>query len=183
MFCSAGRRRWWQPTPVFLPGESCGRRSLVGCCPWGRTESDTTEQLSSSSSSSSAGQWSLSRLLSSVLTEESAIDRMETNGPGCVPIKFICKNSSQLELPVCWPLPWNNCLQLSLGCDSTLQSPGEQLKKKKHPQSFPTITESFWSRVQALTYIFKASHEILVGKQDGEPLSLILKQWLSKYSP
>ena len=56
-------------------------------------------------------------------------------------------------------------------------------KKKKHPQSFPTITESFWSRVQALTYIFKASHEILVGKQDGEPLSLILKQWLSKYSP
>ena len=36
-------RRKWQPTPVFLPGESCGQRSLVGCCPWGRTESDTTE--------------------------------------------------------------------------------------------------------------------------------------------
>jgi len=33
----------WQPTPVFLPGESHGRRSLVGCSPWGRTESDTTE--------------------------------------------------------------------------------------------------------------------------------------------
>ena len=31
-------------------GESCGQRSLVGCCPWGRTESDTTERLSSSSS-------------------------------------------------------------------------------------------------------------------------------------
>ena len=31
------------PTPVFLPGESQGRRSLVGCCLWGRTESDTTE--------------------------------------------------------------------------------------------------------------------------------------------
>ena len=28
-------RRRWQPTPVFLPGESQGRRSLVGCCPWG----------------------------------------------------------------------------------------------------------------------------------------------------
>ena len=37
------RRRKWQPTPVFLPGESQGRRSLVGCCLWGRTESDTTE--------------------------------------------------------------------------------------------------------------------------------------------
>ena len=30
-------------TPVFLPGESQGQGSLVGCCVWGRTESDTTE--------------------------------------------------------------------------------------------------------------------------------------------
>ena len=36
-------RRKWQPTPVFLPGESQGRRSLVGFRLWGRTESDTTE--------------------------------------------------------------------------------------------------------------------------------------------
>ena len=36
-------RRKWQPTPVFLPGESQGRVSLVGCRLWGRTESDTTE--------------------------------------------------------------------------------------------------------------------------------------------
>ena len=35
-------RRKWQPTPVFLPGESQGRGSLVGCRLWGRTESDTT---------------------------------------------------------------------------------------------------------------------------------------------
>ena len=33
----------WQPTPVFLPGESQGWGSLVGCCLWGRTELDTTE--------------------------------------------------------------------------------------------------------------------------------------------
>ena len=38
-------RRQWQPTPVFLPRESHGRRSLVGYCPWGRKESETTEQL------------------------------------------------------------------------------------------------------------------------------------------
>ena len=43
-------RREWQPTPVFLPGESQGRGSLVGCRLWGRTESDTTERLSSSRS-------------------------------------------------------------------------------------------------------------------------------------
>ena len=36
-------RRAWQPTPVFLPGESHGQRSLVGCSPWGPKESDTTE--------------------------------------------------------------------------------------------------------------------------------------------
>ena len=36
-------RRKWQPTPVFLPGESQGQRSLVGGCLWGCTESDTTE--------------------------------------------------------------------------------------------------------------------------------------------
>ena len=36
-------RRKWHPAPVFLPGESQGRRSLVGCRLCGRTESDTTE--------------------------------------------------------------------------------------------------------------------------------------------
>ena len=39
------RRRQWQPTPVLLPGKSHGWRSLVGCSPWGRKESDTTERL------------------------------------------------------------------------------------------------------------------------------------------
>ena len=38
-------RRWWHPTPVLLPGKSHGRRSLVGCSPWGRWGSDTTEWL------------------------------------------------------------------------------------------------------------------------------------------
>ena len=38
-------RRKWHPTPVFLPGESQGRQSLVGCSPWGCWELDTTERL------------------------------------------------------------------------------------------------------------------------------------------
>ena len=38
-------RRRWHPTPVFLPGKSHGQRSLIGCSPWGREESDTTEWL------------------------------------------------------------------------------------------------------------------------------------------
>ena len=36
-------RRKWQPTPVFLPGASQGRGSLLGCHLWGRTELDMTE--------------------------------------------------------------------------------------------------------------------------------------------
>ena len=38
-------RRQWQPTPALLPGKSQGRRSLVGCSPWGREELDMTERL------------------------------------------------------------------------------------------------------------------------------------------
>ena len=38
-------RGQWHPTPVLLPGKSHGRRSLVGCSPWGCEESDTTEWL------------------------------------------------------------------------------------------------------------------------------------------
>ena len=38
-------RRQWQPTPVLLPGKSHGWRSVVGCNPWGRKESDMTERL------------------------------------------------------------------------------------------------------------------------------------------
>ena len=38
-------RRAWQPTPVFLPGESHGQRSLAGYSPWGQKQSNTTEWL------------------------------------------------------------------------------------------------------------------------------------------
>ena len=36
-------RREWKPTPVFLPGESHGQKTLVGYSPWSHKESDTTE--------------------------------------------------------------------------------------------------------------------------------------------
>ena len=43
--CSSGEGVQWHPTPVLLPGKSHGRRSLVGCSPWGQEDSDTTERL------------------------------------------------------------------------------------------------------------------------------------------
>ena len=49
-------RRQWQPTPAFLPGKSYGQRSLVGCSPWGRYESDTTEWFHSHFSLSCIGE-------------------------------------------------------------------------------------------------------------------------------
>ena len=45
-------RRKWQPTPLFLPGESHGQRNLEGYSPWSCKESDTTEQLSTHSTHS-----------------------------------------------------------------------------------------------------------------------------------
>ena len=45
MFSFTFGRRQWHPSPVLLPGKSHGWRSLVGCSPWGREESDTTERL------------------------------------------------------------------------------------------------------------------------------------------
>ena len=46
----------WHPTPVLLPGKSRGRKSLVGCSPWGRLESDMTERLGFHFSLSCIGQ-------------------------------------------------------------------------------------------------------------------------------
>ena len=43
LWIAGSGRREWQPTPELWPRESCGQRSLVGCCPQGHTESDTTE--------------------------------------------------------------------------------------------------------------------------------------------
>ena len=61
------RRRQWHPTPVLLPGESHGWRSLVGCGPWGREESDTTERLRFHFSLSRTGEGNVNPLQCSCL--------------------------------------------------------------------------------------------------------------------
>ena len=60
-------RRRWHPTPVLLPGKSHGWRSLVGCSPWGREESDATERLHFHFSLSCIGKWNGSLLQCSCL--------------------------------------------------------------------------------------------------------------------
>ena len=60
-------RRQWHPTPVLLAGKSHGWRSLVGCSPWGRQESDTTERLDFDFSLSCTGEGNGNPLQSSCL--------------------------------------------------------------------------------------------------------------------
>ena len=54
LFTSMHWRRQWQPTPVFLPGESQGRGTLVGCCLWGRTVGHDWSDLAAVAAASSA---------------------------------------------------------------------------------------------------------------------------------
>ena len=61
------RRRRWHLTPVLLPGKSHGRRSLVGCSPWGCEELDMTERLPFHFSLSCAGEGNGSPLQCSCL--------------------------------------------------------------------------------------------------------------------
>ena len=62
-----GLEKAMAPTPVLLPGKSHGRRSLVGCSPWGCEESDMTEQLHSHFSLSCTGEGNGNRLHCSCL--------------------------------------------------------------------------------------------------------------------
>ena len=82
-------RREWQPTPVFLPGESQGRGSLVGCRLWGRTESDTTEAMQQQGKHEVVKHWVEQALLTQGVTvrggSRTALELPRPEGPaGCV---------------------------------------------------------------------------------------------------
>jgi len=72
-------RRKWQPTPVFLPEESQGRGSLVGCRLWGRTESDTTEVAQQQQQATSIGTWYVCSVAQSCAT---LCDPIDCSPPG-----------------------------------------------------------------------------------------------------
>ena len=63
-------RRKWQPTPVFLPGESQGGGSLVGCRLRGHTESDTTEVIQQQCWRKKSRTWTWNLLYNKVSSEE-----------------------------------------------------------------------------------------------------------------
>ena len=71
------RRRQWHPTPVLQPGESQGWGSLVGCCLWDCTESDTTE-VTQQQQQSHSPEFSVQDLMTSQRPPPSNTIRLET---------------------------------------------------------------------------------------------------------
>ena len=99
-------RRKWQPTPVFLPGESQGRGSLVGCRLWGHTGSDTTEEQQAPLSST------ISQNLLRFMSTESVM--LSNRLILCLPLLLLPSIlasirvlSSELALCITWPWYWS----------------------------------------------------------------------------
>ena len=122
-------RRKWQPTPVFLPGESQGRGSLVGCCLWGRTVRHDWSDLAAAAAAAKLpylfGEWfmllfkSLVRKLesrnwkskSSRKTSISALLTMPK--PLTVWITIHCGKFLKIrEYQTTWPASWENYMQV-----------------------------------------------------------------------
>ena len=99
-------RRKWQPTPVFLPRESQGRGSLVGCHLWGRIELDTTEATAAGAAAGSSKKQESSRKtsISALLTIPKPLTVWMTINCG--------KFSKRWEYQTTWPASWEICMQV-----------------------------------------------------------------------
>ena len=117
-------RRKWQPTPVFLPGESQGRRSLVGCCLWGRTESDTTEVTKQQHRLDGLLRWLSSKESATNARDEGSIPgsgRSSEEGSG-YPLRYSC-----LENPMDRGTWWATAHEMAKESDRT-----ERLSTAQH---------------------------------------------------
>ena len=97
-------RRKWQPTPVFLPGKSHGRKSLVSYSPRGRKKLDTTEQLSFFLFISSVQLLSLVRLFATPWTAECQASLSLTNSQSLLKLTSIRLVMLSNHLILCCPL-------------------------------------------------------------------------------
>ena len=81
----------WHPTPVLLPGKSHGRRSLVGCSPWGGKQSDTTERLQFHFSLSCFGEGNGNPL------QCSCLENPRDGGAWCAAVYGVAQSRTQLK--------------------------------------------------------------------------------------
>ena len=117
-------RREWRPTPVFLPRECHGQRSLAGYSPWGRKESDMTEATEHTLPS-----WGLSAIptLSSRFPSSPTIFSHSKLSP-CDLMKWTDSWMASKHQQETWPRPWPQgphcpCLWLDLGIACNLVWP------------------------------------------------------------
>ena len=118
-------RRQWQSTPVFLPGESQGRGSLVGCRLWGRTESDTTEATQQQQQQQQQGQISPTEVMDS----RTKVDK------GIFPGVLIERTSR----PGTQTLGVDGVAELSL-CDRTQYASGQRYKGPRFSSQVEYLT-------------------------------------------
>ena len=131
--CPVPWRRQWQATPVLLPGKSHGRRSLVGCSPWGRYKSGTTKRLYFHFSLACIGEGNGNPLQCSCLENPrergawwAAVSGVAQNRTR---LKWLSSSSSSISGPFIHCLPRGDnpkCLQASLDipCGQGGLSPG-----------------------------------------------------------
>ena len=84
-------RRQWHPTPVLLPGKSHGRKSLVGCSPWGCQELDTTERLHFHFSLSCIGEGNSNPL------QCSCLENPRDGGAWCAAVSGVAQSGTRLK--------------------------------------------------------------------------------------
>ena len=85
------RRRQWHPTPALLPGKSHGLRRLVGCSPWSRKESDTTERIHFHFSLSCTGEGNGNPL------QCSCLENPRDGGAWCAAVYGVTQSRTQLK--------------------------------------------------------------------------------------
>ena len=132
-------RRQWHPTPVLLPGKSHGRRSLVGCRPWGREESDMTEQLHFHFSLSCIGEGNGNPLQCSCLENPRDGGAWGATVYGVAQSQTRLKRLSRVSLHAC-----HHCLGIDVGREALCRSPNFSLVS---PDSHPSLQIWETSRV------------------------------------
>ena len=157
------RRRQWHPTPIPLPGKSHGRRNLVGCSPWGREESDTTERLHFHFSLSCIGEGNGNPL------QCSCLENPRDGGAWWAAIYGVAQSRTRLK----WLSSSSCCCWVAKSCLTLLQPHGLQPTRLLHPWDFPGKNTGVGCHF-LLQVIFKAQESnpgLLYWQEDSLPLS------------
>ena len=135
------RRRQWHPTPVLLPGKSHGRRSLVGCSPWGRWGSDTTEWLDFHFSLSCIGEGNGNPLQCSCLENPRDGGAWRAAFSGVAQSRTRLRRLSSSSSNNVYPSPPSSLLSIGSFLQSTIKCRVPMLKPGTSPRPcFPLLT-------------------------------------------